>query len=416
MKSEKFVSISIILSILPAIYFAFFPGKIVLVTIICSYPLILIGLSKWKSIFALPSELYINLFFCYSLIILFRGFIDVKTHQDWSNLISSGVSVFLFLPLAIFFGRSISLTMTAIKTYVIIGIPLVFILFFIPNDSGPFGFSHMISPIYLLILLIPFIKLEFVIYIIIVSVISFFSDILSRSNLINIIVAFLICFTYIFKNSNSMFGYLKIFRAFLLYSPFIFILLGAIGVFNVFKIGDNFKDILLEDGSGNSQPAFIDSRTGIYKDVFTQLSKDKAFFFGLGASGKTKTYLTDVNYGNFDKVYSEGRRGTESGMLNYIQYGGILGGFIYFMLFFRASYLAVYKSNNWLMVMIGIWVSFKGFYSFIEDTTVFSVSIIFIFIPIGMCFNKDLRSMNEDEIKSLLRKTLYLRGHSPHLL
>lgn len=73
------------------------------------------------------------------------------------------------------------------------------------------------------------------------------------------------------------------------------------------------------------------------------------------------------------------------------------------MLFFRASYLAVYKSNNWLMVMIGIWVSFKGFYSFIEDTTVFSVSIIFIFIPIGMCFNKDLRNMNEDEIKSLLR-------------
>lgn len=403
MKSEKFVSISIILSILPAIYFAFFPGKIVLVTIICSYPLILIGLSKWKSIFVLPSELSINLFFCYSLIIFFRGFIDAKTHQDWSNLISSGVAVFLFLPLAIYFGRSICLTMTAIKTYVIIGIPLVFILFFIPNDSGPFGFSHMISPIYLLILLIPFLKLEFVIYIIIISVISFFSDILSRSNLINIIVAFLICFTYSFKKSNLMFDCLKNLRAFLLYSPLIFILLGATGVFNVFKIGDNFKHILLKDGRGNSQPAFIDSRTGIYKDVFTQLSKDKAFFFGLGASGKTKTYLTDVNYGDFDKVYSEGRRRTESGMLNYIQYGGILGGFIYFMLFFRASYLAIYRTNNWLMVMIGIWVSFKGFYSFIEDTTVFSVSIIFIFIPIGMCFNKDLRNMNEDEIKSLLR-------------
>ncbi len=57
--------------------------------------------------------------------------------------------------------------------------------------------------------------------------------------------------------------------------------------------------------------------------------------------------------------------------------------------------------------MIGMWVSFKGFYSFIEDTTVFSVSTIFIFISIGLCFNNELRSLQDDEIKALFRKKLF---------
>ena len=166
-------------------------------------------------------------------------------------------------------------------------------------------------------------------------------------------------------------------------------------------------EFIIDDGKGKTQDVFVDSRTEVYSDVLSQLSFDNAFVFGLGASGKTKTHLTNVQNSDFDKVYKEGRRGTESGMLNYIQYGGFLGALFYLILFMRASYLAVYRSNNWLIIMIGMWVSFKGFYSFIEDTTVFSVSTIFIFISIGLCFNNELRSLQDDEIKALFRKKLF---------
>lgn len=407
MKIEKFIKFSIIFSILPAIYFALFPGKIVLITIICSYPLILFVFIKWKNLVVSPREFSINLFFWYSLIILFRGFIEAESNADWINLLSTGVALFLFLPLTIHFGRNINFSLAAINSFIIYGIPLVFILFFISDDSGPFGFAHMISPIYLLILLIPVLNLKLSLIIILITIISFFSDISIRSNLLNISVAFLICSTFLLKNRKFILRILKILRTFFLYSPIFFIILGATGIFNIFQIGDSLDEFIIDDGKGNTQDVFVDSRTEVYSDVLSQLSIKNAFVFGLGASGKTKTHLTNVQNSDFDKVYKEGRRGTESGMLNYIQYGGFLGALFYLILFMRASYLAVYRSNNWLIIMIGMWVSFKGFYSFIEDTTVFSVSTIFIFISIGLCFNNELRSLQDDEIKALFRKKLF---------
>ncbi|PXY45702.1 hypothetical protein DMB68_00465 [Flavobacterium hydrophilum] len=162
----------------------------------------------------------------------------------------------------------------------------------------------------------------------------------------------------------------------------------------------------IETSNGNKQDLLIDSRTSIYSDVFSELKKQEAFVFGLGASGKTKTSLTEVSYADFDKIYKEGRRRTESGMLNYIQWGGMIGGLVYFLLFVKASFLGIYRSRNWFCVMLGIWVAFKGLFSFIEDATYFSVSSIFIFFAIGICMSKKIRQLDDLEIKVFFKKTL----------
>jgi hypothetical protein len=161
----------------------------------------------------------------------------------------------------------------------------------------------------------------------------------------------------------------------------------------------------------------VDSRTSIYMDVFSELARQNTFVFGLGGSGKTKTSLTDNSAGDYDKIYKEGRRGTESGMLNYFQWSGIIGAFCYWLLLASASYKAIFKSNNSFFLMLGLFMAFKVLYSFIEDILEPNASTFYIMISIGLCYNYKLRSMNNREMRNVIklrfRKSLrYARYYS----
>lgn len=54
-------------------------------------------------------------------------------------------------------------------------------------------------------------------------------------------------------------------------------------------------------------------------------------------------------------------------MLNFIQHGGLLGLIAYGLLITIAAYLAMFKSRNDFMRMLGLFLVFKFAYSFIED-------------------------------------------------
>ena len=179
-------------------------------------------------------------------------------------------------------------------------------------------------------------------------------------------------------------------------------MLGVTGIFNVFTIGKLLPEYSLKVQKTNTtQDLFVDSRTSIYIDVFTQLKQDDRVFIGLGGVGKTKTSLADIKESNFDKIYKEGRRGTESGMLSLIQTGGLIGGWVYYLVFISSSYFGVYKSKNWLSILFGVWISYKCFFSFIEDPLTFNISSLFLFFTIGICLNRNFRNLTDNEIKEL---------------
>lgn len=398
---------TIILSLIPALFTAVFPGRIVVITIICAYPLIFFGVFSQRDYLKnFDASFYIKLFQIFNLFILLRGFFDAKSSEDWRVLLSSTVPLYLFIFFSFFLAKNKELISTVFSTFLSYGLIICFIIFIIPFSYN-FGFPKAISPIYILILTVPYVNKKYSIFIIFLAVISFFSDLESRSNLINIVVSFLIVFTFLFKNLKAMLWVVKTFRILILVSPIIFLILGISGIFNIFLVGEYF--------SSNDQSideALIDSRTGIYIDVFHQLAEDDAIFMGLGASGKTETYLADILSMDLSKIYKEGRRGTESGMLNFIQWGGAIGGFLYYMLFIKSSYYGIYKSKNWFCIMLGLWLCFKGFYSFVEDRLTFSINSIFIFFAIGICLNRKIREMTDQEMRYIfqyiLRKTRIL--------
>lgn len=404
MKFNQLAKYTVILSIIPAFFVFVFPGKINAISMLCSYPLIflliLFVFKKYKQ--PLDGKLVISIFIFYNIVIFIRGIIDAKSNEDWSVLVSTSISIFLFLPLTIYLGAKNETLKVLFKTFFKYVLLLSFILLF-KDDLGFMDFAHTVSPLYLLIIFSPYLNKKWRLIILFLALISFFSDLAVRSNLLNIALAYLISFTYYFRRINLTRSFIKFSRYFILSAPAIFLVLAITGVFNIFKISEFIGEYSVDLENGKSQDMAVDSRTGIYLDVILGLNKEDAFIWGLGGSGKTETHLADLSWGNFDKVYKEGRRGTESGMLNYAQWGGIIGVLIYMMLFIRSSYFGIYKSSNWLLVMIGLWVAFKGLFSFIEDRLFFSIYSLFIFISIGMCFNKVLRDMTDEEIKVFLR-------------
>lgn len=403
MRVSKLAKYSVLLSIIPALYYAFFPGKIILVTIICSYPLLIgIILSLNKGIHKKFDGLfYIKLFIIYNIIVLVRGIFDAKSIQDWTVMFGSTIPLMLIIHFTMFIAADKSSIVAVIRTFMLYGLPLGFFLFFITEDPGPLGFAHTIAPISFMIFLVPYVNKKLKIVIFSIAIFSFLSDFENRSNLLNLLIASIIMLTFYWKKFYVVIKGYKHVRSIMLFFPVFFLVLGLSGIFNIFLIGDFFDNYYNQENKGTSKDVLVDSRTDIYKDVFSQLKKDDAFLFGLGASGKTKTFLT--NYEDFDIVYKEGRRSTESGMLNYIQWGGLVGGLVYFLLFVKASYYGIYKSRNWLCKMLGLWVVYKGAFSFIEDPVFFGIGSIFIFFPISICLNKEFRLMNDLEIRMMFR-------------
>lgn len=409
---RKIIKLAVIFSIIPSLYNSIYPGRIAIASILCSYPIFVGIIYIINRLYASRVNItrkfdginYVYLFIIYNLIVLLRGLFDAQSVEDWKSMFSNVLPLYLVTHFSLYIALYPSFVIDTIKTFLTYGLLLCLLIYVIEPELS-INFIKSLSPIYFIILIIPYLDKKNGIFIITVAAIFFFSVFTNRANMLNIIIAFVIVSTFIWRKKKWIFATIKTLRFVLLSLPPVFLILGLSGIFNVFLIGESLSWVVVDEKK-ESQDLLIDSRTAIYNDVFGELERKDSFLFGLGASGKTKTSLTDISYADFDVIYKEGRRGTESGMLNYIQWGGIIGGLLYFLLFIKASYLGVYKSKNWFCIMIGLWVAFKGMFSFIEDRNFFSISTIFIFLAISVCMSKKIRSLRDNEIKLIFNKHL----------
>lgn len=179
--------------------------------------------------------------------------------------------------------------------------------------------------------------------------------------------------------------------------PFVFFGLAAAGVFNVFQIAEGVHS---EEETGRISTA--DTRTGLYEEVIAT-SKDRGtvLFGNTPARGYYSEWLIrmadetdvvgDIHYGE--------RGNTEASVLNVFMHFGILGMIIYFLLFLRASYLGIFRSNNKYMPIIGLCVAFRYSMGWVEDFTNFDLNMFFLWAMIGMCYSPYYREMTDEEFE-----------------
>jgi hypothetical protein len=94
------------------------------------------------------------------------------------------------------------------------------------------------------------------------------------------------------------------------------------------------------------------------------------------------------------------RLSNEVNILNIFTWTGVIGVILYSSIFFIASGLAINQSNNIYCKVLGVFISFKWAYGWVEDFSRFDINWITTWLLIGMCFSKSIRAKSNDEFKA----------------
>lgn len=342
---------------------------------------------------------FVNIYLYWNIVCIIRGVFVAENYWEWKALL--GTSFLLLLPLFVYIINS------PLASQIILKIWFKYALFvFIP--IFPFlwgdGVGKFLIPFSFLLLFISTLNFKWKVIVLLITVFVVVFDITARSNVIKFLLPLLIGHLFYIRKFLSI-KILNSFRLLLLFVPFVLIFLAVSNIFNIFKMEEyvgeyntKSKSSLRYDGS-EEESLTTDTRTFLYVEVIQSALRNEYVFFGRTPARGNDSFT----FGDYNKeVLNTGKQerfSNEVSILNIFTWLGIVGVLLYFLIFFKASYLAIKESNNFFIKLIGINVAFRWTYGWVEDFSLFDLSNIFLWLMIGMCFSESFRKMNDKEVK-----------------
>lgn len=397
MKTKTIINIATLVLFLPSLYTSFYPGKTFVISVVCIIVQLLLfsSLSKHFRFNEFENSRAIILYFTFEIITVSRAWINIEVWRDYAAAIIGPLSRILFI--IWFLSVQKELAKYIIKSLLVVGTILNAYLYFNPASDPMMTFQHNMLWFCLLIFLYRYVKTKEYFIIIVASVFIATTSLDHRSVPLNFIVAFSILILYgvLIKIKRLIF----VVSALLPISLFILFVTGTFNLFSYISSATEDTELSLK----NDRNAFSDSRTAIYNDVMDATLNSgnlKNAIIGLGYKGKVNTLHNNVDsYG-----YKGVRISQEAQMLNQIQYGGIVGLITYSIFILASAYLAIFKSRNDLLKLIGFFLLFKYAYSYIEDLITFNAHTYFQYFVISCGYNKELRNMTDDDMYAYINK------------
>jgi len=164
---------------------------------------------------------------------------------------------------------------------------------------------------------------------------------------------------------------------------------------SVFQILTNYLQELASNGAMNVLEK-ADTRTFLYAEVISDLVRTGELWLGRGSSG---TYFSPYFLQTGED--SDVRLTVEVGFLVYLLKGGIFAAALNISIFLFSSYLAVYKSNNRYMKWAGFMLITHVLILFVENIVALNLYNICIWLFVGFCLSKDIRTLRDADIKLL---------------
>lgn len=352
----------------------------------------------------------ISLYLFYNIFSFFRGLFIAENYWDYKALFNGGLA--LLLPIVAFSGTSTAFLKVLIQFYLKYTLPLLIVFFFIIS-SGAVGF--FLVPISFLVLFVPVIKKPWNIIILSLCLFVVFLSLGARSNVIKFTVPILFSLIYFIKIIHKI-KILEFIRKGLFVLPIVFFVFAIWSNFNVFKINEYLKGDYKSTnknvftGKESSEDLTTDTRTPLYLEVINTAKKHNTWLIGRSPARGNETKL----FGSLSEITGRKERaGNEVAILNIFTWTGLLGVFFYFLIFYKASYIAVNYSNNIFSKILGLFIGFRWCYAWIEDINYFTLTTFFLWIMIGLCFSKSFRKMNDSEvanwINGIFERPKYLR-------
>lgn len=333
------------------------------------------------------------IYLLWNLFSIFRGLFIADNYWDWKGLVSNAAGI--LLPIVAYSASNLIFTQAVLSYYLIYALPL-FIVFapFISKDS--YGFY--LVPISFLMLFFPLYNLRAKLLLFAVTLVIVFADFDARSNVIKFVVPFLLLGLLFIKNT-LLFRLLELLRNILFIAPFLLLFLASLDIFNPFKIekytNSNYQQTKKnENGQDIQVNLSADTRTAIYFEVINTAKKYNSWIIGRSPArgNESELFASSDLTGRKERLYNE------VAILNIFTWTGIVGVLLYMLVFYLASYLAVNKSNNAYAKIMGIYISFRWVYAWVEDINTFTLTTFMLWLIIGLAFSNSFRKLSNREI------------------
>jgi hypothetical protein len=139
------------------------------------------------------------------------------------------------------------------------------------------------------------------------------------------------------------------------------------------------------------------TRTSVEQYFYSDL-KAKDWLMGKGINGK---YFCPGVIEGAGRV-SIYRKVIETGYLQIILNGGIVNVILLLLIVVPAIIRGLFYSKNLLSKAAGMWLVLFIFYSYPGTPVVFTFNYILVWISVGICYSKEWRNYDDNEIKSFL--------------
>lgn len=327
-----------------------------------------------------------------------------ENYWDWKLLVSN-LMVFS-LPLAAFvFGSPIYLPKVLKCWLKYAWIILILLMPFLGSNA----YGRFLVPFTFLALFLTQLDKKYVILTTIAYLITIFLGYDSRSDTLKFSVCLVLgvsmFFPILWKNKKVIWGI----AISMIIAPIIFFILGVTGNFNIFNIEEELGlegKYEIKSSEGEEYSVLTDTRTFLYVEELQSAINNNYIILGRSiARGYDSAFFGDWA----DKVMGikrGERQSCETSILNIFNYFGIVGVIIYFIIFYRASFLAIRRSRNTFIPVFGVYVAFRWLFAWIEDFSYFDLNYMFLWIFIGMCYSPIFRNMSNQDFKNWLYKII----------
>lgn len=339
-----------------------------------------------------------HIYFAFSAI--YGAVFMTENYWDWKLLINN-LMVFSMPLVSLVFVNPIYLPSVLKCWFKYAWIILILLVPFLGSDA----YGRYLVPFSFLALFITHLNKKYTILTIIAFLITITLGSASRSDMLKFSVCLILgissFFSYIWKNKKLILGIAMT----MMVAPIVFFILGVSGVFNIFKVEEEFGlegKYQLSNSDDEKYSALTDTRTLLYAEELQSAINNKYIICGRSIARGYDSILFGDSVDEATGTKRGERQSCETSILNIFNYFGAIGVIIYFFIFFRASFLAINKSRNIFIHVIGVYVAFRWLFAWIEDFSVFDLNYLFLWILIGICYSPKIRYMSNNDFKNWL--------------
>lgn len=349
---------------------------------------------------------FVKAFLCWISFEFVRAFVYSEGYWMWKNVVNSllGMSIFVVVFLAVSPLWLQGIYKIFFKNYLwLVGLAIIFTPAHNPNVLNYLPYSTLL----LFWKYIPLKKR----YFLLALVMLFFVTQEQRNDAFKMLMAGFIGFSITYFAKKIPLWLIKLTHALLLLLPIVFLITGFLGIFNPFKMdeyikGDMTREVKNESGENYNDNLKADTRTFIYVNVSYTMDLYDAWIMGRSPAYGDEGPIgmaSDIDY----ETHLRGRYGNEVQIMNILLWYGVIGCVLYFLMYARASFLAIYRSRSIIMKGIGIYVAFLWMWSFIWEITKFEVFFMMNIAFLGVCFSKKYREMTDKDFRQWVLGIFY---------